>query len=138
MASSEIVYLLDTHTWIWWHTAPEKLSPKVRSLLTDSRKYKSLLLSAISIWEFSKLIAKGRLTISIDGLAWIQQALDMERLSVVSLSPEIVWHSNFLPGKFHDDPADQIIVATARETGAEILTKDRLIRGYNQVKTLWD
>lgn len=137
MARGEIVYLLDTHTWIWWNSKPENLSQNVRNILSDSRASKSLLLSAISIWEFSKLVEKGRLTLAIDGANWIEQALSMDGLEVIGLTPEIMWNSCNLPGKFHDDPADQLIVATARATQATLLSKDRLIHAYPHVLKAW-
>ncbi|MEA1991665.1 MAG: hypothetical protein U9N58_05660 [Thermodesulfobacteriota bacterium] len=57
-------YLLDTHAWIWWNMCPQNLSQRVKTLISDSSKYDELLLSAISPWEFSKLLEKGRLGIS--------------------------------------------------------------------------
>ena len=130
-------YLLDTHTWIWWHMRPEKLSRKVKTLIENSIKYEELLLSAISPWEFSKLLEKGRLGISCNPEVWINSALEMSKLRIVPLSPVIAYRSTILPPKFHDDPADQIIVATARAENATILTKDGLIQAYKHIKTLW-
>jgi PIN domain nuclease of toxin-antitoxin system len=100
-------------------------------------KYEALLLSAISIWEFSKLVEKRRLMISCDGKEWINQALEIPKLRVVGLTPEISWLSTQLPQPFHDDPADQIIVATARAENAVLLSADRLLREYPHVRTEW-
>lgn len=130
-------YILDTHTWIWWNMHPAKLSGKVRSLVTDSNLYECLFLSAISPWEFSKLLEKKRIGISCDPEEWINQALDMPKLRLVPLSPVIAYRSTVLPQPFNGDPADQIIVATAREENAAILTKDKKIRQYKHVRTLW-
>lgn len=130
-------YLLDTHVWIWWNMHPKKLSPKVLNLLSSPTHYECLLLSAISPWEFSKLLEKGRIGISCHPEEWIVEALDMPKLRVVPLTPTIAYRSTSLPQPFHGDPADQIIVATAREENATILTKDKLIRHYNQVRHLW-
>ena len=130
-------YILDTHTWIWWNMHPAKLSDKVRSLVTDSNLYECLLLSAISPWEFSKLLEKKRIGISCDPEEWINQALDMPKLRLVPLSPVIAYRSTVLPHPFNGDPADQIIVATAREENATILTKDKMIVQYKHVRTLW-
>jgi PIN domain nuclease of toxin-antitoxin system len=57
-------YLLDTHTWIWWHMNPSKLSKKIKQLISKTDKYDELLLSAISPWEFCKLIEKNKIGIS--------------------------------------------------------------------------
>ena len=130
-------YFLDTHAWIWWHMRPEKLTRKVKALIADSTKYEELLLSAISPWEFSKLLEKGRLGISCNPEVWINSALEMPKLRLVPLSPVIAYRSTILPPKFHDDPADQIIVATARAENATILTKDSRIRAYKHIKAFW-
>jgi PIN domain nuclease of toxin-antitoxin system len=130
-------YLLDTHTWIWWHMNPRKLSQKVKKLIGDSSRYDEMLLSAISPWEFSKLIEKKRLGISCDPEDWIEKALDMPKLRLVPLTPVLAYRSTALPQPFHSDPADQIIVATAREENAAILTKDERILTYKNVRSLW-
>ena len=130
-------YLLDTHAWIWWNMNPRKLSAKVRSLIASSGRYEDLLLSAISPWEFSKLLEKKRIGISCDPEEWINQALEMPKLRLVPLSPAIAYRSTVLPQTFPGDPADQIIVATAREENATILTKDKNIQQYKYVRTLW-
>ncbi len=59
-------YLLDTHAWVWWHMHPQNLSHKVKILIGNTSRYDELLLSAISPWEFSKLLEKGRMSISCD------------------------------------------------------------------------
>ena len=130
-------YLLDTHVWVWWNMRPGKLSAQVRRLLSAPERYEELLLSAISPWEFCKLIEKQRLGVSCDPEEWIAQALDMSKLRLVPLSPTLAYRSTVLPEPFHQDPADQIIVATAREENATILTKDELIRRYGHVRSLW-
>ena len=117
-------YLLDTHTWIWWHMNPKKLSPKVKRLISNTDGYDELLLSAISPWEFSKLLEKEKLAISYHPEDWLKQALEMPKFRLVPLSPQLAYRSTILPQPFHNDPADQIIVASAREETATILTKD--------------
>jgi PIN domain nuclease of toxin-antitoxin system len=130
-------YLLDTHTWVWWNMRPEKLSRKVKNLIEDEERYDELLLSAISPWEFSKLLEKGRIGISSNPEEWIKAALEIPKLRFVHLTPIIAYRSTSLPKPFHDDPADQIIVATAREENATILTKDKRIRDYQHVQAFW-
>jgi len=132
-----IKYLLDTHSWIWWNMRPQNLSRKVTKLIENEDRYDELLLSAISIWEFSKLLEKGRLGISYNPEEWISIALEMPKLRFVHLTPMIAYRSTILPQPFHDDLADQIIVATAREENATILTKDKRILNYQYVQSLW-
>lgn len=130
-------YLLDTHTWIWWHMNPQKLSQKVRRLVGNVNGYEEMLLSAISPWEFSKLLEKERIGISCDPEDWIHSALEMPKFRLVPLSPVLAYRSTVLPQPFHSDPADQIIVATAREENATILTKDEKILTYKNARSLW-
>ena len=130
-------YLLDTHVWVWWQVNPKKISKKVLALLGSPSRYEELLLSAISPWEFCKLLEKGRLGINCDPDKWLMAALDMPRLRIIPLTPRIALSSTTLPDSFQDDPADQIIVASAREEQATVLTKDERIRGYRHVKCLW-
>ena len=129
-----LIYLLDTHIWIWWHTNPEKLSDKILRLISNSKNYEQLLLSAISPWEFSKLLEKEKLGIASDPEVWLKRALEISGLKLIGLSPTIAYKSTTLPQPFHKDPADQIIVATAREENAVILTKDERILNYKFVQ----
>lgn len=130
-------YLLDTHVWIWWNMHPQKLSERARSVICASGRYEELLLSAISLWEFAKLLEKRRLAISCDPEEWIREALEMPKLRVVPLSPSVAYRSTILPQPFHDDPADQIIVATAREENATVVTSDEKIRSYTHCRNVW-
>ena len=130
-------YVLDTHTWVWWHVRPQNLSRRVKSLIAQPARYDELLLSAISVWEFCKLLEKGRIGISCDPEEWLATALAMRKLRLVPLSPAIAYRSTVLPRPFSTDPADQIIAATAREENAAILTKDELMRRYAHVRTIW-
>lgn len=132
-----MIFLMDTHVWIWWNMNPRKLSFRVKEIIGDPDGYDEILLSAISPWEFSKLIEKKRIGISLDPEEWIRIALDMPKLRVVPLGPILAYRSTVLPQPFHDDPADQIIVATAREENATILTKDDKILNYGNVQSLW-
>src|SRR5215813_8042991 len=116
---------------------PEKLSARVRNLIANTAKYENLLLSAISVWEFCKLLQKKKLEISIDPEDWIRIALEMPKLRLVPLSPSIAYRSTVLPQRFHDDPADQIIVATALEENATIITSDERLLNYKSVPSIW-
>ena len=130
-------YLLDTHAWIWWNMNPKKLSRRIQSLIAAPAKYEELLLSAISPWEFANLLERRRLAVACDSEEWVLRAMDMPKLRLVPLTPEIACRSTMLPPPFHDDPADQIIVATAREESATIVTIDKRIRSYQHVKSIW-
>lgn len=130
-------YLLDTHTWIWWQMNPKNLSQKIKNIIKNVEGYEELLLSAISPWEFCKLLEIQKIGISCDPEDWITQALEMPKLRLVPISPRLAFRSTALPPPFHNDPADQIIVATAREESATLLTKDDKILNYKHVQSLW-
>jgi PIN domain nuclease of toxin-antitoxin system len=130
-------YLLDTHTWVWMQAFPDRLSDKAKQTVTGLSEEDELLLSAISIWEVCKLVEKGRISLFEDLEAWVEQALDVPGLHIVALDFRVFHRSSTLPPPFHSDPADQMIVATARLRDATIITKDKLIRQYPHVKTLW-
>jgi PIN domain nuclease of toxin-antitoxin system len=116
---------------------PEKLSARIRNLITNTSKYEELQLSAISVWEFCKLLQKKKLTISIDPEDWIRIALEMPKLRLVPLSPSVAYRSTILPQPFHDDPADQIIVASTLEEHATIITSDEGLLSYKAVNSIW-
>ena len=130
-------YLLDTHTWIWWHMNPANLSPTVKQIISDVDTYDEMLLSAISPWEFCKLLEKNRLGISGHPEDWLSVALQMPKFRLVELSPLISYRSTCLPQPFHKDPGDQIIVATAQTENAIILTKDERLLQYQSIKAIW-
>ena len=128
--------LLDTHTWIWAHSATKLLSDEAKNRIkqtpTDQRA-----IASISIWEFAMLMAKERINVKINARRWLNNAIHKSGLKVIALTPEIAIEACNLPGEFHKDPADRIIVATARTQNCELLTKDRKILEYPHVNTLW-
>jgi PIN domain nuclease of toxin-antitoxin system len=91
-----------------------------------------LLLSAISICELGMLESKGRIQLDLPCEQWVREALAMPGLTLVPLTPEIALASSRLPERFHGDPADRIIVATARTMGVRLATRDRKIREYGR------
>jgi PIN domain nuclease of toxin-antitoxin system len=126
--------LLDTHVWIWASIDDRtSLSTRAaRSLKEAKRKW----VSAISCWELAKLVEKKRIAFSIPVLTWITRSLSEMDISIADLSPEIAVESTQLK-EFHNDPADQIIVATSRVLGISLLTSDRRILDFSVVETIW-
>jgi PIN domain nuclease of toxin-antitoxin system len=116
---------------------PENLSHKVKRLIAASQAYEEILLSAISVWEFCKLLEKRRIGISCDPRNWLETALAMPKLRLTPLSPAIAYRSTLLPQLPSTDPADQIIVATAQEENAVLLTKDKLLLQSECVRAIW-
>lgn len=127
--------VLDTHIWIWWvHGAPE-LPDEYRSVI-EHHEAIGLGISAISCWEVAKLVEKGRLTLPCAVDAWLDQAFAYPGMQLLPLTPAVAVASTQLPQPFHRDPADQIIVATARVHGCPLITMDTLIRAYPHVQLL--
>ena len=91
-------------------------------------------MSAISCWEVAKLVERQRLSLPCPVFDWIQQALSYPGVSLLDLSPRICVESTQLPGTFHRDPADQIIVATARVFDVPLVTVDAKILAYPHVR----
>lgn len=128
--------VLDTHVWVWLLEGSKKLStPKASSVLSRIREAadrSELRVSIISVWEVAMLEAKGRLRFSVPCLDWIDKALSVPGLALIPITPEIAVDSSRLPGEFHGDPADRLIVATSRRIEAGLVTADRRIRDYGK------
>jgi PIN domain nuclease of toxin-antitoxin system len=129
------VILLDTHIWIWLANEQEELSAYHAQIIADHRS-DGLGISAISCWEVAKLVEYGRLNLACDLETWMEAALDLPGIQVIELTPTVAIESTKLPGAFHRDPADQIIVATARTYRLDLLTVDDKILKYEHVHTL--
>jgi PIN domain nuclease of toxin-antitoxin system len=129
------VIVLDTHVWVWWVHASGQLTPaNLQSL--DSAASDGLGVSIISCWEVAKLVEYGRLRLPCDVEQWLQQSLAYPGVQLFDLTPRIVVESTRLPAPFHRDPADQMIVATARVESVPVATADRKILEYPHVQSL--
>jgi PIN domain nuclease of toxin-antitoxin system len=120
--------LLDTHIWVWWLTPGSPLSRAERDALDAVAGHRQLHLPAISLWEAQVLHAKRRLVLPLPFGEWLARATDERMISVVPLSVEVVLALDALPASFHGDPADRLIVATARAHAMPLATHDSAIR----------
>lgn len=127
--------VLDTHIWVWWVHGDEHLSKQQTNWLQENEEH-GLGVSIISCWEVAKLVEYGRLALPCPVAEWFDQALGYPGISLLELTPRIVVDSTQLPKGFHKDPADQLIVATARILDCPILTADIKILNYPHVGTL--
>lgn len=127
-------YLLDTNIWIRMVESHKKIPRRIRSALLEPDNY-PFYISAISVWEVAKKVSLGKLTLSIPIRDWLVQATRKPFIEIIPLSVDIALESTILPGEFHKDPADQIIVASARQCNMTLLTTDQLIISYQHVKT---
>ena len=123
--------LMDTHIWLWFALGvQQKLNDKAVAIIETAASEGRLYVSVISVWEISLLVAKGRIHLGQPTSAWITRALAMRGLKLVSLEPEFAIESNQLPGEFHQDPVDRILVASARCRDLTLLTRDQKILRY--------
>ena len=125
--------LLDTHYWIWFQAGDkEQITDNVLKAMERAAAGGRLLLSVISVWELGMLEAKGRVKLQRPCEEWVKEALATPGLELVPLTPEIALDSSRLPAVFHGDPADRIIVVTARRMGARLLTRDQKLMEYGR------
>jgi PIN domain nuclease of toxin-antitoxin system len=129
--------LLDTHVWLWWLHTPEQLSERNRTLLTIGENQNAVVVSAISIWEIAVKHSAGKLPLPLSVNEWFALAKTRPGIIIEPLDPLDVIASTQLPGDFHKDPADRIIVAIAYRRNIELMTCDQKILNYPYVKTLW-
>lgn len=124
--------LLDTHIWIWLMEGIPLLGNKYKKLINTATQNSGVYIAAISTWEVSMLAMKKRIVLEKPVLAWLNQALALPGVTLKELTPDIAAESCELPenDKFHGDPADRLIVATARVYGLTILTHDKKMLGY--------
>ncbi|HJY82735.1 MAG TPA: type II toxin-antitoxin system VapC family toxin [Candidatus Binatia bacterium] len=127
--------VLDTHIWIWWVDGSPQLTAQQQDRI-EEYKSEGLGVSIISCWEVAKLVENGRLKLQCPVEEWIEQALAYPGVQLLQLTPRIAVESTQLPGDFHRDPADQMIVATARVWGCPLLTVDDRILKYPHVTLL--
>lgn len=93
-------------------------------------------ISVFSCWEIAKLVEKGRLDLGMEPMEWIEMALAYPGVELQPITPAIAVESTRLPGTFHKDPGDQLIVATARLLGISLATCDRKLVEYTEVETI--
>lgn len=127
--------VLDTHIWVWWVHGYPQLTPQHQAWL-EEHESDGIGVSAISCWEVAKLVEYKRLTLPCPIAQWMEQAQAYPGIKLLELTPRIAVESTQLPASFHRDPADQIIVATARIWNCPLLTADDKILNYAHVALL--
>jgi PIN domain nuclease of toxin-antitoxin system len=129
-------WLLDTHVFLWWTDNPARLSKDQQRALKRVGPDRTAHLSDISLLEIATLVALGRLRPKVPLREWFEMALDRPHLSVTPITPAIASEVASLPPTFHKDPADRVIVSTARILGIPLMTSDQLIIGSGTVKVI--
>jgi len=119
--------LLDTHTLLWMVENHPRLGAGAAGAMNRAGREDRLSISAITLWEIGLLASKQRIDLHRDVMEWVHEVLALPGLSLVQLLPEIAVTSTRLPFEMHPDPADRILVATARRFGATLVTADRAL-----------
>ncbi len=125
--------VLDTHAWIWWASDPARLGRRSRAAIEAADR---IGVPAVCCFEVAAAVARGRIALDRAPLEWLEQALGLPRTELLPLTPAVAVKATQL-GAFHGDPADRLIVASAMLHGAPLVTRDRNIRGYRPVSTVW-
>jgi len=117
--------LLDTHALIWLSDGNRKLGERSKAAIRQAYGEDRAMIAAITPWEIALLVSKGRVTLSQDVMDWMDTALAVPGVRLMPLEPKIAVESTRLPFDMHPDPADRILVATARHLGATLVTADQ-------------
>ena len=128
--------VLDTHVWIWWVSDNQRLRQAQRQAIADNVANR-IGVSVISCWEVAKLVRGGRMQLTIGVSERLDEALAYPGVELLGFTPQIAVEANNLPGDFHRDPADQILVATARVYQCPLVSSDGSILRYAHVTTVY-
>ncbi len=127
--------VLDTHAWLWWLAAPDRLSERARETIEQAS---GIGVSTLSAWEIATLTARGRISLDRDVRMWVRQALADARIEPLAPSPDVAVAAGLLdPARFPGDPVDRLIYSTARSIDATLITRDQAIRAFDPATTLW-
>ena len=127
--------ILDTHIWLWWNQDSPQLTKFQKDVIENSRS-EGIGISSISLIEISRLVDRSRLVLPKPLGEWFSIALAEEGVLLIPITPEIAIEAYALPDEFHKDPADRIIVATARVYDCSLMTVDQNIVAYPHVRCL--
>jgi PIN domain nuclease of toxin-antitoxin system len=128
--------LLDTHAWIWWISGDSRLTLREREALDNLLPSERPVLAEISLWEVAMLVERDRLELDMDLERWLAVASAPATVELARLTPAVAAEVARMPEKFHRDPADRLIVATARVMKLRVLTRDKKISAA-RVVPLW-
>nr|WP_295373216.1 type II toxin-antitoxin system VapC family toxin [uncultured Sphingosinicella sp.] len=122
--------LLDTHVLLWFTLGNQKLGTQARQTIEDAMAQAAIAISVITFWEVSLLVSRRRLDLGATIGDWVSRFRTLEGVVVTDIQTEIAVAAGELPGSIHGDPADRMIIATARTWPCPLLTADRTILDY--------
>jgi PIN domain nuclease of toxin-antitoxin system len=127
--------LLDTHVWLWWTSAPDKLSAVARDAIDSAS---ALGVATISCWEVGMLVEAGHIELDRDVETWVSRALADPRVELLPLTSKVAVRAASLGRRgFPGDPADRIIYSTMGVAGADLVTRDEALRRFDPRATVW-
>ena len=130
--------VIDTHVLVWWVNGSSTLSTNANKAIQDTlTNGNEIIISSISAWEIAMFIKKGRLILNMDAESWLDEVSQIAGVRFMPVDNEIGIKSTLLPGEFHKDPADRMIVTTARKLAVPLVTADQKIIDYEHVTTVW-
>jgi PIN domain nuclease of toxin-antitoxin system len=123
--------LLDTCAAIWIGNR-EPIAPAALQIIRTAARTAGILVSGVTGWEIGLVTTRPRhpLVLSPTAQLWLADLLSRPGFRTVPLDPEVALGASYLPGNFHRDPADRLLIATARELGVPLMTRDRRILDY--------
>jgi PIN domain nuclease of toxin-antitoxin system len=124
--------LLDTHVLIWLLQDDSKMAESVFAAIQTAADEDRVVVSAITPWEIGLLVSKKKIDLGMEVQDWLDCALSLQGLRLAPLSPKVAVDSTRLPFDIRPDPADRILVATARHLGATLVTADRMLLQYGE------
>ncbi len=136
MADESDLVVLDTHVWIWVLEGSERLPEGVVAELERAAEAGGILVSAIAVWELAMLESRGRLSLSRPVDDWVAAALGAPGTAYLDLTPTIAIEATRLPGDPPPDPADRMMIASARVAGGRLATADVDILRYGEGGTV--
>ncbi len=128
--------VLDTHVLVWWTSEPDRLTPRMREKLASCGPQAPVQVPDIVLWEVAMLVSLGRLRLARPLRDWLEAATAPPLVACVPINAAIAAEVAALPATFHRDPADRLIVATARVLGLPLLTMDARIRDSGVVEVI--
>jgi PIN domain nuclease of toxin-antitoxin system len=128
--------LLDTHVWLWLLHDPSRLSNAANQRIADEEAQNGLLISAISVWEVAVKVSGGKLTLPLPIADWYEQAKTQSGTVIEALNPLDAIASTQLPGEFHKDSADRILIAISQRYRIPLVTCDSKMLNYPHIETV--
>jgi PIN domain nuclease of toxin-antitoxin system len=124
------VILLDTCALLWTVNG-DPLSSEALNAINKARNAGELFLSPVSAWEIGILAQRGKVKFGVSAENYVSRAFTQPGTQVAPLTPEIAVRASYLPGQFHFDPADRLLISTAAWMGLILVTRDREILRYS-------